>query len=192
MSEHSICQYCNEEFQPSELSVHLIEKSKSEGDEESNSIVLCQKCHGKVHRKEISKDKLKEIRKVKNGISIKKRGLTIGIILLFFNFLLIPSFNALGYLSVWIFVLAYFLAGAYCGYCWPDTWRRWGKWLVYPTALVAIPITIMFLIGAAMTPKTPEGYTIILLSILIVFVLFLLSSIGAYVGTRVVSSENLL
>ena len=64
MTENNICQYCNKIFQPPELRAHLIEKSKSEGDEESNSIVLCKKCHAKVHKKEISNEELKVIKKI--------------------------------------------------------------------------------------------------------------------------------
>lgn len=112
-------------------------------------------------------------------ISIKKRIIAIGVMLILFN--IVAIYSGGGFI---IIISSYFLTGAYCGYC----YDKYQYYLFYPTLFAMIPVTLLFMFGAGMA--TNAGLTLsdvfgaISVSTIITIFLFSCVSIGIFFGKR--------
>ncbi len=115
------------------------------------------------------------------------RGIIIGFCLLLFNFIIAMQFSNLPLDSglkwnILNIIITYFLAALSCGKFWPENPKRWGFWLTVPYGFAVTSLIIIQLIMGG--HDIALGLFLSMILMFVYFILVLISSTGAYVGSR--------
>jgi hypothetical protein len=122
------------------------------------------------------------------------RGIIIGFSVFLFNFFIISmQFSEMDFSSglertILSAIITYFLVGLCCGKFWPENPQRWGFWLTIPYGFMLILLIIYYVYVLVImkidSSRKAEAIFFSMTFIFVYFILFLISSFGAYVGSR--------